>query len=296
MKRGPSHLARLIVSRIDISAPPASVTKWGAEICLDLGWHASTAEAFEAAERWAPHMLALLRRELDELCKFGRFAVYAFNSSSTDLVQGSAFIEPCDSEGLKTAKAKRAHFASYLGALRELTPRQFEALCTGVLNQLGVKEPVLTPYSADEGLDFYGRLDLERRLLPDVVFPGLQTQLGVWMIGQAKHYSVGKVSTPDIRNLVGAVTLAKGHAFGSSVVKYKDLTIRVCDPVFYLFFTTSSLSSDAWTLLERSGVVGMDGHMLSAYLAEQGIGLTQGAFDKAALISWLEAFGTFQKR
>jgi hypothetical protein len=296
MKRGPSHLARSIASRIDISAPPTSVAEWGAEICLDLGWHANTADAFEAAERWAPQVLVLLRRELDELCKFGRFAVYAFNSSSSDLIQGSAFIEPCDSEELKTAKTKRAHFVSYLNTLRELTPRQFETLCAGVLNQLGVQEPVLTPYSADEGLDFYGRLSLEKRLLPDVVFPGLQTQLGVWMIGQAKHYSVGKVSTPDIRDLVGAVTLAKGRAFGSCGEKYKDLTIRVCDPVFYLFFTTSGLSSDAWTLLERSGVVGMDGHMLSAYLAEQGIGLTEGTFDKAALMSWLGAFDGDHKR
>lgn len=295
MKRGPSQLVRLIASRMDISAPPISVAECVARICIDLAWHANDADAFEAAERWAPQVLVLLRRELDELSRFGRFAPYAFNSSSSELIQGSAFIEPCDSHDVKAAKTKRTHFASYLNSLRELTPRQFEALCAGVLNRLGVTEPVLTPYSGDEGLDFYGHLSLERRLLPEVVFPGLQTQLGIWMVGQAKHYSTGNVSTPDVRDLVGAVTLAKAHAFGSLREKYRDLAIRVCDPVFYLFFTTSNLSSDAWTLLRSSGVVGMDGHMLSAYLADQGIGLSEGTFDKAVFMNWLETFNLPRK-
>ena len=109
---------------------------------------------------------------------------------------------------------------------------------------------------------------------------------------QAKHYILGKVSTPDIRDLVGPVTLAKGHAFGSYAHKYADLTIRVCDPVFYLFFTTSSLTSDAWTLLDRSGVVGMDGEMLAAFLADQGVGLAEEKFEATALKSWLTAFGS----
>src|SRR5947208_5289584 len=155
MKRGPSLVARTISSRIKISAPPRSVAQWCADISLDLAWYASPSEALEAAEKWAPQVRSLLRRELGELNRLGRFATYAFNSSSTDLVQGAAFIEPSDSGAVKAAKTKRTHFDSYLTALRELTPREFEMLCAGVLNLLGVREPVLTPYSADEGLDFY---------------------------------------------------------------------------------------------------------------------------------------------
>jgi hypothetical protein len=290
MKHGPPSIVRFILSRIPITAAPKSVGEWGTDISLQHGWHSSPSEALEEMERVAPQVLALLRRQLDESNRLGRFAAYAFNSSSSDLVQGSAYIEPCDSPELKSAKTKRAHFSSYLEALLELTPREFEMMCAGVLKQVGVQDPVLTPYSADEGLDFYGRLHLEKNLLRDASFPGLQTQLSVWMVGQAKHYIASTVSTPDIRELVGAVTLAKVHAFGSTTTKYADLTVRVCDPVFYLFFTTGRLTGDAWGLLDRSGVVGMDGEMLAAFLADQGIGLIDNKFEKAALLSWLSTF------
>jgi restriction endonuclease Mrr len=280
----------MISSRISVLASPKSVKEWGAELALNLGWYNSPSEALEAAEKWTPQVLSLLRRELDELNRLGRFATFTFNSSSLDLIQGAAFIEPCESVAVKTAKTKRAHFNSYLKALRQLTPREFERLCVGVLSLLGVKNAVLTPYSADEGVDFYGRLSLKGYIVPNAVFPGLQNQLSVWMVGQAKHYAVGKVSTPDVRDLVGAVTLAKGHAFGSYNDKYADLAIRVCDPVFYLFFTTSTLTSDAWTLLDRGGVVGMDGEMLAAFLADHDIGQTDGEFEAAAFVTWLATF------
>jgi hypothetical protein len=286
MKPGPSLAAQMILSRITISAPPKSIIQCGAEIGLEFGWYTNASDAAEALEKWAPKILARLRRELDQLNRVGRFCPYAFNSSSSDLIQGSSFVEPSDPPDVKAAKEKRAQFGSYLGAMRRLRPREFEALCAGILNELGVREPVLTPYSADEGLDFYGRLPVK-----GTVLPGLESQMSIWMIGQAKHYTVDKISTPDIRDLVGAVTLAKARAFGSpGEEKYADLAIRVCDPVFYLFFTTSNLSSDAWRLLDRSGVIGMDGQMLSAFLADHEIAQAGGVFDDAAFTSWLRSF------
>src|SRR5437764_355349 len=86
--------------------------------------------------------------------------------------------------------------------------------------------------SHDDGIDFYGRLRLESLLLPEVRFPGLQKQLTIWIVGQAKHYQAIQVATPDIRDLVGAVVLARGNAYGSGTNKYSDLAIRPCDPVF----------------------------------------------------------------
>jgi hypothetical protein len=291
MKRGPASVARLLPSRIDISAAPTHVARWCAKIVLECGWYAAEPEAYEIAESWSPRILSLLRQELDELNRVGRFCSYAFNSSSSDLVQGSAFIEPGDHDEVKIAKAKRVHFGSYFSALRDLTPREFELLCAGVMQVLGVQKPVTTPHSADEGLDFYGRLNLSKQVSPGALFPGLQNQLDVWMIGQAKRYIDSNVSTPDIRDLVGAVTLARAHAFGSSIPKYADLAIRVCDPVFFLFFTTGRLSANAWDLLDRSGVVAMDGEMLAAFLADRGIGLNENKFDQPTFMGWLGQFG-----
>jgi hypothetical protein len=87
--------------------------------------------------------------------------------------------------------------------------------------------------------------------------------------------------------LVGAVELAKGRAFSAgNDEKYADLKIRVCDPVFYLFVTTGYLSGYSWRLLKSSGVVGMDGEMIAALLADCAAGLTNQGVTDVALKQW----------
>ncbi len=111
--------------------------------------------------------------------------------------------------------------------------------------------------------------------------------MSVWMVGQAKKYGAIKAGTPDIRELVGAVILARGKAFGGSANTYSDLDILPCDPVFYLFFTTGSISTDGWRLLERSGAVGMDGLMVAAFLADHGVGVIGDILDSKAVEDWI---------
>jgi hypothetical protein len=108
------------------------------------------------------------------------------------------------------------------------------------------------------------------------------------MLGQAKHYRAGQVSTFEIRELVGAVDLAKAGAYGSAMDKYADLRLRVCDPVFYLFFTTGRISSNSWRLIARSGVAAMDGNMIASFLADRGIGTdSKGVFQEDVFKHWL---------
>jgi hypothetical protein len=283
---------KALVSQIEVAAEPRPLVELIEEACLAHGWADSVAEARESAERWLPQVLSLLRREYSELSRMGRFVPFAFNSSSQGYLQGMAFIEPRDVGDVRAAKLARAQFKSYAEVLEQLTPPEFEALCAGVLAVIGVDNPTLTPRSADEGIDFYGRLRLEKHIFTDKPLPGLQRQLGIWLIGQAKHYINSQVSTPEVRDLVGAVSLAKGHAFGSGEDdKYKDLAVRVCDPVFYLFFTTGRLTSNSWILLDRSGVIGMDGQMLSAFLADHAIGMVGGSFDERLFRAWLMCRG-----
>jgi hypothetical protein len=296
MKPGPLLASRSVQARIELSAKPRRVIEIVSEICLENGWASNPADAREDAERWTSQVVEILRQEESELARVGRFAPYTFNSSSPEHIQGCAFIEPRDSEELKAAKRNRARFKSYEKILAEITPREFEMLCAGVLEVLGVDAPILTPSSADEGIDFYGRLQLEKHIFPDKQLPGLQRQLIAWMIGQAKHYKSGLASTPGIRDLVGAIHLAKSHAFGSGENKYNDLSVRACDPVFYLFFSTGRLTANSWTLLERSGAVGMDGQMLAAFLADHQIGMKEGVFDEDSLRNWLARFDPQSKK
>lgn len=291
MRPGPSSAKTILMSLIRIDDEPKSAVDWLVEISIAQGWHSNKDEALEAAERWEERFLYLLRQELSELNRIGRFAPFDFNSSSDYLIQGCAFIEPRDSDETKEAKHRRSQYGQYTAALVELSPREFEALCVGLLNVIGVEDPQLTPYSADEGIDFYGKLQLEQFVFSGSIYPGVQRQLSVWMIGQAKHYSAGRVSTFEIRELVGAVQLVRGSAYGSVREEYAGLRLRICDPAFYLFFTTGRISLNSWRLITRSGVAAMDGHMVAAFLADQAIGTDEaGIFREGTFKSWIAKY------
>jgi hypothetical protein len=249
MKPGPASAKSVLTSTILVDATPKPAVERLASICLSQGWCSNECDASELAEKWEARFIDLLQYELSELHRIGRFSAFAFNSSSSYLIQGSAFIEPVDSEEVKDAKRRRSRCSEYTAAFVHFSPRDFEALCVGILDLIGVEQPQITPYSGDEGIDFYGRLKLEKYIFAHDFYPGIQRQLTVWMLGQAKHYGSGVVSTFEIRDLVGAVELAKGGAFGASAEKYADLRIRVCDPILYLFFTTGRISLNSWRLI-----------------------------------------------
>ena len=287
MRPGPAAAVAALAEILGVESPPQPASELLVEISVHQGWHSSRDLAREAAARWEKPFLTRLRDEHAQLAQQGRFVVYAFNSSSPDHIQGCAYVEPFDDATTRAAKARRAVFDAYVSAIAALSPREFEMLCKGILTLWEVEDPQISAYSGDEGIDFYGRLRLERHLAGDRPFQGVERQLVVWMVGQAKHYKKGRVSTPEIRDLVGAVALARAHAFGGLSEKYEDLIVRVCDPVFYLFFTTGPMSLDTWRLIDRSGVIGMDGPMVAAFLADHGVGIDNGAFDGTAFGDWL---------
>lgn len=150
-------------------------------------------------------------------------------------------------------------------------------------------ETHLSPRSGDQGIDFYGRLNFEGRLKQIYMLPSIDRRLRVWLIGQAKHYKSAKVSTPDVRELVGSIELARSRIHAGSR-GLTGLEIAPCDPIFYLFFTTGEISRDGWQLLERSGAIGLDGRMVASFLADSGMGLVDGEFDSISLNSWLNGY------
>jgi hypothetical protein len=152
--------------------------------------------------------------------------------------------------------------------LQKLTSAQFEQLCGKLIALLGVENPRVTRTTADEGIDFFGLLSLESIFYPRNVFPTLQKQMSIWMVGQAKRYKEIQAGTAEVRDLVGAVVLGRAGAFGSLQSPLSGLNIRPADPVFVILATTGSFSSNACRLLDKSGVIGFDGEMLAAFLAD----------------------------
>lgn len=113
--------------------------------------------------------------------------------------------------------------------------------------------------------------------------------MDVWLVGQAKHYKATQSGTPELRELVGAIELGRAKVFGSTTSPLDGMDIRVADPVFALFITTGSISSNGWHLLKRSGVIGLDGEMVAAFLADRGVGMDGNKFANVKFMEWLEA-------
>lgn len=290
-KPGPALAVKSLHKVLTVSSPPRPAREVLVEIAVDQAWFGSLAEAQEAAERWEKAFLARLRDLRSDRNRLGRFCLHDFNTSSNYMLQGCAFVEVgVDPPEVQEAKKRRGAFAEYVAAIQGVMPDDFEAACRGILAELGVEDPVVTRHSADEGIDFYGRLQLEGNLKRVSALPGIYRRLAVWMVGQAKHYDAVQGGTPDIRAVVGSVNLARGKAYGSAEDQYPDLDIRVCDPVFYLFFTTGSISANGWRLLENSGVIAMDGAMVAAFLADHQVGWSEDAFDADAFEAWLQQY------
>lgn len=216
-------------------------------------------------------------------------AAFEFNSSNGDYVQGPLFIEPRDPPAIVVAKQNRLRAQPVRNALKALTFAQFEILATALLSLLGAREFQRTVHSRDQGIDFFGRLSLGDLDSEDFPFFRFQDALQLWLVGQAKHYPDGKVSAPEIRNLVGAVNLARFKEYASTTELLRDLPLRSCDPVFALFLTTGKYTRDAVRLAENSGVVLRDIDDIAKFFCDEDVGRDNNRGCTAeSLIQWAE--------
>lgn len=277
-----------LVETFDLVAQPRELHEVLSDACLELGWSTSEDEAAEMVAPWIGRVDSGLRVHLFEFERDGRVVRFAFNTVSPYLIQGAAYAEKSDSDSVKVMKAGRAQSAKVGEFLRSLTPVEFEALCRGVLEIFGCSDPSLTASSKDQGIDFYGQLSLAGKLQNASALPSVDQRFRVWIVGQAKHYVATKVATPDLRELAGSVELAKTRTFADFGRGLEKLQIAALDPVFYLFITTGQISSDAWTLLRRSGMLALDGSMLEQFLAENHVGYDGAEFSHVGIRDWLE--------
>lgn len=279
-------VVRHIVTELPLDAKPRSIEVLLSEVAIAvLGMSGDFAAEFaELHKDKALLELSQVIAEADERTEFCRVAL---NSSTPDLVQGSSFVQNNDDDAIRQAKERRLYHDAFTQFLRDLTWSEFEACSRGILHELGCMQPKLTRLSNDQGIDFFGHLPLRGRLGNESTLPSIDSRLNVWMVGQAKHYQKTQVSTPDLRELVGSVELAKAGAFADGGAALKGLEMKVCDPVFYLFFTTGTISRDGRKLLDESGMISMNGSQVATFLADNKVGVVDGTFDEVAARGWI---------
>ena len=156
-----------------------------------------------------------------------------------------------------------------------------------MLRFFGVADPQLTRRSADGGIDFYGQAPFGKVLASKALPAGVEKDLKVWLVGQAKHYKAMKVSVKDLRELVGSTELAKSHIFAGDTDPNKGFVPRLCDPIFYMLVTSGEFTRDSYDLISGSGIIVMDQMMLAQFLADNGVGGSDGTVTTAELTDWL---------
>lgn len=280
-------IERIVASihgRVSIDCRPQKLT----DLIEEALWETEPEiRAFELADQYAARVRKRLLQIYCQMVAEGVDPWFEFNSVSPDHVQGPCFIEPCDSELVRSAKAKRLHADPMRSILESLSFEEFEILCAAVASLLGARDFRRTRQSRDQGIDFFARLHLSDYELSGFPFLRFQHNLSVWLVGQAKHYPNGKVSTPEIRNLVGSINLARFKEYASTTELLSEMPIRSCDPVFVVFLTTGTFTRDARQLAENSGVITKDITALANLLADKAIALgNDGRPARSLLTCW----------
>ena len=285
MSPGPASVVDILEDYVALDRSPISLVSLILEIINQRGWYAGD-EAEEKAALWLENVRNRLRSRMNEENSLGFCVSYAWNSSGTEYIQGSCFCEPGDDANVAVAKRKRSFTFQIRDAVRTFHWREVEVLCKKMLTLFGVLDPQVSRSSADAGVDFFGYSDIGAILKPQVLPSGAEKQLRVWFVGQAKHYPTTKISTREIRELVGSADLARSKIYAGNDDPLKKFTARLCDPIFSLIVTTGRFSRDSIDLMKKSGVIAMDGGQLGQFLADHGIGIEKGSFSEVTLKSW----------
>jgi len=287
--------AREIVTRLEavigVDGAPVRLVSI-IEIQLVEHFGLSAIEAAEKAEQCSSQVSRLIFKRLAESETAGTSPVLNIVGSTLDTVVGFCYVLPTDQSSIAGKKQQRIHIDTLLKKIKAITFSEFELFGKRILEELGAGQATVTPHGNDQGIDFFGQFSFGQ--LSDVPRPFLQLAHDVKLLfaGQAKHYPNRAISTSVVRELIGAISLARTKTFSSDGIDiFGDLDMRPFSPVVTLLFTTGTFSSGALHLAASAGIIAKSGEQLAVFLADRGVGMVRGAsgvvFDEAAFERWL---------
>jgi hypothetical protein len=288
MPAGPAKAAALIHTAVSVTAAPRELRSVLLEIIVSQKWEAGS-EAEDKADLWLSRFKRRLVFIVAESIDEGKYRSFTFNSATDDFVQGYCFVEPGDPQEIIEAKTKRASTINIYEHVSEISDSDFERLSGKVLELLQVEQAHVSRRTADQGIDFFGRVRFGDILKPPLLHSGPEKNFHVWLVGQSKHYPESRVSTQEVRELVGSVELARAKVFAGRADPLTELRARFCDPVFYLFFTSGRFTRDSKDVLSRSGVLSFNGLQIAQFLADHGVGMGGNGFDSDRFEVWLQS-------
>jgi len=256
-------------------------------------------QAAEQAEKFVGRVaLGIADREAS-ISATGGAPILRLVGSTNEIVVGFCYAMAGESSELTVLRKRRSHASSILERLRHLTFQEFERFGARFLKEIGARVGKVTPHSNDQGIDFFGEFSLGQLHDAPGAFLMLANDVRLLFAGQAKHYPDRKIKPDTIRELIGAMTLARTKTHSTDGVDiFGDLNVRPFSPVLALIFTTGYFTGGALRLAEAAGVIAKTGHQLAVFLADRGVGLIHDGdvakFDEDAFSSWLNDIDAVQ--
>jgi hypothetical protein len=249
--------------------------------------------ASELAEKVTPAVARIIASRATQAEQAGTIAALVLLGTTSDIIAGCCHILPLDAAMVAVAKRQRLHAGALLAAMRALTFNEFERFGARVLAEIGAGVYRITPHGGDQGIDFYGRLSLGEFQEFPAPFMKLAHDVVLLFAGQAKHYPNGSLGPDVVRELVGAVSLARTKSFSKTGIDiFHDFDLKPFSPLVTLLFTTGRISRGAALLAESAGIIARSGEQLAVFLADKRIGIkgTEGGdvFDRLKFMQWLD--------
>jgi len=286
----PSAIFARLEAIVSLDAPPQRLRNL---IEHELAHHfrLPALRAAEMAERLEGAVAQLIERKQLQSEQLGTLATMALVGSAADTVVGSCHARSSDAPEIARAKARRINTSPLLARIQALSPTEFEVFGAKVLGELGAQKVRVTRQSNDQGIDFYGVLNVGELLKVPAPFFRLSHDLEIRFAGQAKHYPKHAVGTDVVRELIGAISLARFKTYSTETDLFEDFELKPLNPLVAMLFTTGSLSSGAVELAGKAGIIARSGLQLAAFLADCGVGMRSDAngvtFDAEAFSAWL---------
>jgi hypothetical protein len=236
----------------------------------------SAIEAAEAAEKHLQSISRLITSNGEQSAAQGLIYPLTILGNFSDVVAGSCCLFQDDSPLLGQLKSQRTQADALLLQMQQLSPDQFEKFGAKVLAELGVQFAKVTPHSNDQGIDFYGELSLGQAQERPAEFYKLAHDVRFAFVGQAKHYPKSSLGPDIVRELVGALSLARTKTFSKAHLDLlESVAIKPFSPLLAMLFTTGGLTSGAIQLANEAGIIARTGQQLAVFLADKGVGMEQ---------------------
>jgi hypothetical protein len=257
-------------------------------VLLD-SFHLPSIQAAEQAETLEGPVRDLIVKHMEST----PFPKLIMITSAEHIVAGYCYVDPTDSPEIAAAKRSRLNIEPLLEEIRGLNFQEFERFGACVLRELGANSPKVTPHSEDQGIDFYGILSLGQNSFLPPPFGQLAHDVRLRFAGQAKHYPTRSIGPELMRELVGAISLARHKIFTVDAELFDALELLPFNPLVAMFFTTGRFTAGTLELAARSGIIAKSGEELALFLADRGIGMYEDGgtmkFDRARFREWLSS-------